>query len=145
MQHLTIKYWLRLAQGSENHLANQAYMCAKAESHDWLDSIKSILHSNGFGYAWESPNFVEKSQFARSFKFRLLDQAHQTLSSAITISPRFHLLFTLKQDGRVRSKYIDSVQNIEDRETMANLRLDQFHNKLNSCTIQTKSSVVYMV
>ncbi len=37
-----------------NYLANHAHMCAKAESHDWIDIIKSILYSNGFGYAWES-------------------------------------------------------------------------------------------
>ena len=80
------------------------------------------------------------SHFARISKSRQLDQAHQTLSSAILITniPRLHLLPTLHQDAWVRSKYIDNVQNIEDRKTITKVRLD--HNKLNSCTIQTNKA-----
>ena len=62
--YMIVKYWLRLEQGSENEIVNNASRVAKAENHEWVESIKYFLFRNGFVYAWDNPHWVHPKLFA---------------------------------------------------------------------------------
>ncbi len=48
---MAVSYWLRMAQGTENVLLNDAFACAKIDDNPWLQDIRHLLYKNGFGYA----------------------------------------------------------------------------------------------
>ena len=74
---MAVSYWLRMAQGTENVLLNDAFACAKIDDHPWLQDIRHLLYKNGFGYAWEHPPSVHPKRFSRLVLNRLDDQAVQ--------------------------------------------------------------------
>ncbi len=74
---MAVTYWLRMAQGTENVLLNDAFACAKIDNHPWLKDIRHLLYKNGFGYAWENPRSVHPKRFSRLVLNRLDDQAVQ--------------------------------------------------------------------
>ena len=53
---LSIKYWMRLANGTNNVLQNNAFQTVKEENHEWLQNIKYLLNLHGFGKQWNKPN-----------------------------------------------------------------------------------------
>ena len=92
---MAVSYWLRMAQGTENVLLNDAFACAKIDDHPWLQDIRHLLYKNGFGYAWEHPPSVHPKRFSRLVLNRLDDQAVQMWRNKMGCSSRFKLL-TLK-------------------------------------------------
>jgi hypothetical protein len=127
---LAIKYWLRMEHGSPNLFLNKAYQCAKSENHQWVQSIKCLLYRNGFGYVWENPHCVKIKSFGRAFQARLDAQYEQKWHEKISSSNRYVELSILK-DRYEMSPYLQTVENIEIRNTFTRLRCDM--NKLQMC------------
>ncbi len=72
--YYVIKYWLRMAQGTGNHILDKAYQCSTQFNLNYMQSVKSILHVyNGFSYIWEFPQSVLAKRFSRVFLNRLND------------------------------------------------------------------------
>ena len=123
---LTIKYWLRLVNITQNKLLNECYQEAKNESFDWLQGVNAILNLNGFGDVWLNPKSVHPDHFHKTFKRRLNDQFVQNLEGKIASSSRFKMLHSLTT-GRPefsRSTYIDKIRSSETREIYTRLRID---------------------
>ena len=61
----------------------------------WLDHVKYIINSNGFGHIWNSSNEVNMKCFTAAFKRKLHDQYLQTWSSLVdqTSSGKNYRLF----------------------------------------------------
>ena len=45
---LSIKYWLRLTNGTENVLLNEAFKDSHSGNHKWVQAIHFLLANNGF-------------------------------------------------------------------------------------------------
>ncbi len=134
-----IKYWLRMAQGTQNHILNKAYECSMQSNLNYIQSIKSILYSNGYGYVWEYPQSVLAKPFARVFLNRLNDQFQQKLFSHIKASRRFETLTLLKPAKDLRqSDYLCAIHDLEARNIITKIQLDT--NCLRSCRSRRKSS-----
>ena len=101
-QSLTIKYWLRLVNGTENVLLNECYNDSLNMNSDWLDGLNSLLNINGFGNVWFNPESVNKDSFHKIFKQSINDQFVQNLSGKLSTSNRLRLLNALTSD---RSRY----------------------------------------
>ena len=123
---LTIKYWLRLVNGTENILLNECYKDAINENFEWLQGVRAILNINGFGNVWLRPELVNCENFHRHFKQRLNDQFVQNLSTKISSSTRLELLHNLTSDNLEfsRKRYIDLIRSSDARETYTRLRID---------------------
>ena len=52
---LSVKYWLRLEQGTDNLFLNNAFLCAKTENHKWVHKMCSIMTWFGMGHIWSNP------------------------------------------------------------------------------------------
>ena len=83
---LTVKYWLRLVNSTDNELLNECYIDSVNENYEWLDGIRAILSTNGFGYVWNNPLSVNKDTFHKIFRQRLHDQYIQDLKRKIESS-----------------------------------------------------------
>ena len=83
-QSLTIKYWLRLVNGTENVLLNECYNDSLNMNSDWLDGLNSLLNINGFGNVWFNPESVNKDSFHKIFKQSINDQFVQNLSGKLS-------------------------------------------------------------
>ena len=55
MWNLSIPYWLRLENGTNNIILNNAYNCVKQEKHDSFQSIQCLLSLNGLDNIWLQP------------------------------------------------------------------------------------------
>jgi hypothetical protein len=133
---LAIKYWLRMEHGSPNLFLNKAYQCVKTENHQWVQSIKCLLYRNGFGYVWENPHCVQIKSFGRIFQARLDAQYEQKWYEKISSSNRYEELSFLNDRYEIRS-YLQTVENIEIRNTFTRLRCDM--NKLQMCVGRTQN------
>ncbi len=137
--YYVIKYWLRMAQGTGNHILNKAYECSTQFNLNYMQSVKSILYNNGFGYVWESPQSVLAERFSRVFLNRLNDQSQQKLFSHINSSSRFETLALMKPTKQLSpSGYLSKVYDLEARSIMTKLRIDT--NILQSCRSHRKST-----
>ncbi len=92
-----------MAQGTGNHILNKAYECSTQFNLNYMQSVKSILYNNGFGYVWESPQSVLAKRFSRVFLNRLNDQSQQKLFSHIHSSSRFETLALMKPTKQFRA------------------------------------------
>ena len=134
-----IKYWLCMAQGTQNHILNKAYECSMQSNLNCIQSIKSILYRNGYGYVWEYPQSVLAKPLTRVFLNRLSDQSQQKIFSHIKASSRFETLALLKPVKDLRqSDYLHAIHDSEARSIMTKLRLDT--NCLRSCRSHQKLS-----
>ena len=123
---LAIKYWLRLVRRTKNEILNDAFQIALNDQHDWIQSVQSLLCTNGFRYAWLNPHSLNQDYFHKQFRQRLDDQFIQNWRAKINASSRFKLLALLKEsdDAFSKSKYIDKIKNPIVRETFTRLRVD---------------------
>ena len=46
------KFWLRLEGGRCNDILLNAYYTCKEEKHEWIENIKYLLFTNGYGNIW---------------------------------------------------------------------------------------------
>ena len=126
---LTIKYWLRLVNITENKLLNECFKEAENENFEWIQGVKAVMNMNGFGNVWLNPKSVHPDHFHKTFKRRLNDQFVQNLTGKIASSSRFETLHFLTS-GRsqlTRSSYIDQIRSSDVREIYTRLRIDM-HN-----------------
>ena len=137
---LAIKYWLRLANGTENELLNESYAYAVKEKHEWVQGIQSLLNRNGFGNVWRNPKAVNPTTFHIQFKKRLLDQNKQDVLSKIENDPKFHILNETKNSEVPFGcqKYIHTIQNPDIREIYTKLRINS--SKLESSKVLINKS-----
>ena len=102
---LAVKYLLRLENGTENTILNEAFLEAKTADHDWIQSVQYMLCTNGFHDIWLNPLNCNEQTFHKMFIQRLDDQYRQNLLGFIKTSSRFKVLSSLK-DGVELSPYI---------------------------------------
>ena len=123
---LTVKYWLRLVNSTDNELLNECYIDSVNGNFEWLDGIRAILKTNGFGYVWNNPLSVNKDTFHKIFRQRLHDQYIQDLNRKIESSNRFTLLHTLTGDISVfkTKSYIKLIKSPDIRNIYTRLRID---------------------
>ena len=95
---LTIKYWLRLVNGTENVLLNECYNDSLNMNSEWLDGLNSTLNINGFGNIWINPESVNKDTFHKLFRQSVNDQFIQNLNGKLSTSNRLKLLHALTSD-----------------------------------------------
>ena len=126
MKSLAIKYWLRLAKGTENILLNQAYNESSVKGYEWVQGIKFILFKNGYGNVWHAPDTVDPLKFHKMFNGRLDDQFDQNIISKLSTSTRFEVLGNIidNQVKLKRQRYIDIIQSPKIRESFTRLRVD---------------------
>ena len=123
---LAVKYWLRLHNTTKNVLLNEAFNVVQNDNHEWIQSIQSLLCTNGFRYVWLNPMAVNPENFHKILRRRLDDQYIQIWRDKITSSSRFSLLGILdaNSSGFARSSYINIIQNPDTREMFTRLRID---------------------
>ena len=96
------------------------------ENFEWLDGIRAILSTNGFGNVWNNPLSVNKDTFHKIFRQRMHDQYIQDLKRKIESSNRFTLLHTLTGDISVFKikSYINLIKSPDIRNIYTRLRID---------------------
>ena len=120
---LAVKYWLRLENGTENAILNEAFLEAKTANHDWIQSVQYMLCTKGFRDIWLNPLNCNEQTFHKMFIQRLDDQYRQNLLGFIKTSSRFQVLSSLK-DGVELSPYITQIRNPDIRQIFTGLRID---------------------
>ena len=140
MHGLAIKYWLRLENGTSNHLLNEAYRENKNGKFEWSQNIMALLFKNGCGNVWQEPLHVDPLSFHKEFRERLDVQFVQTLTDKIESSTRFDLLKTVLNKGSEfkTQQYIALIKNPKVREIFTRLRTDI--NVLESCKSKIDNS-----
>ena len=89
IQYRMVSFWAKLRDGGHNDIATNLYKIIYRLSEQgklkskWLDHVKYIINSNGFGHVWNSPNEVNMKWFTGAFKRKLHDQYLQTWSSLV--------------------------------------------------------------
>ena len=86
---------------SDNILLNEAYAMAKAENHEFCQSIQHLLSANGLGHVWLNPSCVSK-HFHKIFRDRLYDQYEQYWNQECSASSITTLLFDMKNCYKTR-------------------------------------------
>ena len=61
-----VKYWLRLENGTENAILNEAFLGAKTANHNWIQSV-SYICTNGFRDIWLNPLNCNEQTFHKMF------------------------------------------------------------------------------
>ena len=77
MWNFSIQYWLRLENGTNNIILNNAYNCVKQEKHNWIQIIQYLLSLNGLGNIWLQPPSCNNSiikNYDRIFSKRAEEQ-----------------------------------------------------------------------
>ena len=119
---LSIKYWLRLTNGTENILLNEAFKDSHSGNHKWVQAIYRLLTNNGFKDMWYNPPGI-RSNFHNVFRQRLYDQFIQGWYAKISESTRLSFLSDVKTVYK-RSHCIDMIKNPEIRLTFTRWRID---------------------
>ena len=70
---LGIAFWLRMEQGSENIMLNEAYLEMKNENHEWVQNIYFFLCSIGLRNIWHDPSKWTNQTIKGCIKQRLND------------------------------------------------------------------------
>jgi exonuclease III len=117
-------YWLNLEQGTENRFLNLAYSECKAGNHDFINSIQSILHSNGLGFILDNGRDISKETLKLLLSQRLKDQYLQDYESKIQQNFKDLTLCKLGEDYKV-CNYLDIVQCPSIRNIITRLRINQ--------------------
>jgi hypothetical protein len=121
-----IMYWLQLEQGTSNELLNHAYRECTAGAHDFIESVKQILLSNGMGYILQNDNkiTISKNMLKILINQRLRDQYIQEYESKICDS--FVELSLCKRGYEYTcSDYLDIVKSPSIRTVFSRLRIKQ--------------------
>ena len=90
---------MRLENGTDNLLVNNALVCVKNENHEWLQNIKYMLDLNGFGNRWNNPRVAHNiyiDHFVVAFRKRLEDQYIQFWTNKCKTSKLYNNLSFLK-------------------------------------------------
>ena len=130
MQHKAhsqaIKYFLRLENGTKNHILNECYGEVKKLNLEWYQGIQHLLSMNGFGSVWLNARSVAFKSFHKRFQKRLDDQFVQFLRNKIETSERFSLLNEIMQNNDTYKcqRYVKLVKNPSIREIFTKIRIN---------------------
>ena len=108
----------------------EAYVTARINYIDWIQSVQYMLCRNGFRDVWLNPSQYDYRCFHRVFVEKLDDPYCQTMARFFTPSTRFKTLALFK-DGMNMSSYITSIHNPNIRIIYTRLRIDM--NCLDTC------------
>ena len=92
IQSRMVSFWCKLNDSGKNDIATTFYKLIyhlneqNQLNSPWLNHIKTIINTNGFGNVWTSHNEVNSKWFVQAFKQKLKDQYIQTWSSLINQS-----------------------------------------------------------
>ena len=114
MWKLCLQYWLRLENGTDNIILNQAYQCNKEENHYWYQSIKYLLCINGLGNNWYCPPIGHTYRIKRNgniLRKRLEEQYIQDSDTKCSSSFIYKTLSFLHHSYRC-SPYLSDVKNV---------------------------------
>ena len=84
-----VSFWTKLVKNENNSLSSNMYLIIHSlnEQHKlktkWLDNIKNLIITNGYGNVWESPNEINTNWFKLSFKQKVKDQYTQNWNSLV--------------------------------------------------------------
>ena len=84
-----VSYWTKLVDNGINDTAVTLYKILSILNDKqilkskWLNNIKNMLFSNGFGHIWETHDEVNRKWFVETFKQKLKDQNLQNWSSRV--------------------------------------------------------------
>ena len=84
-----VSFWAKLGNSGNNDIATCLYQLIhnlneqKRIKCKWLDHIKNIITSNGYGHVWYAHDLINKKWFVQSFKQKLKDQYLQKWSSLV--------------------------------------------------------------
>ena len=131
MWNLSIQYWLRLENGTNNIILNNAYNCVKQENHDWIQSIQYLLSLNGLGNIWLQPpscnNSIIKS-YGRLLSKHAEEQYIQKWDKKCLLSKTAHLLSNLHKTYTC-ANYLLTMTDSKLREHFTKFRIGM--SKLN--------------
>ena len=89
IQTRIISFWTKLGDNGTNDTAITLHKVIyylrekRLLKSTWLDNIKHLIYSNGFGHVWESHNEMNRKWFVEAVKQKLKDQYKQTWSSLV--------------------------------------------------------------
>ena len=119
-----IKYWLRLMNGTKNHLLNEAFDQAKLDKHWWVQGVKDILLKFGCAnLTTAAPQLSVHSKVALDFQQRLKHDYIQRWFTKINNSEHLKHLKICKADYGF-SPYLANIQNIKIRNIVTKLRIN---------------------
>ena len=87
-----VSFWYKLNDSGKNDIATTLYKLIyhlneqNQLNSPWLNHIKTIIKTNGFGNVWTSHNEVNSKWFVQAFKQKLKVQYIQTWNSLINQS-----------------------------------------------------------
>ena len=84
-----LRSWTKLVKNENNSLSSNMYLIIHSLNEQrklktkWLDNIKNLIITNGYGNVWESPNEINTNWFKLSFKKKVKDQYTQNWNSLV--------------------------------------------------------------
>ena len=84
-----VSFWTKLVKNENNSLSSNMYLIIHSLNEQrklktkWLDNIKNLIITNGYGNVWESPNEINTNWFKLSFKQKVKDQYTQNWNSLV--------------------------------------------------------------
>ena len=95
-----IAYWLKLLEMPSHRIPRQAYlMLCNLDSmgrNTWATSVKDILFSFGFGFAWVSKEVGNKNHFLHIFGNRVKDVYKQRWLEKVSLKPKLRTYIQFK-------------------------------------------------
>ena len=121
-----VLYWLRLEQGTENPILNNAFTESKLESHCFIKSIQYVLSKSGLCYIYSNPQGFSKDYVKMTLRENLKDQFRQYFFGKLRSSDSLGILQLCKgQEVYEVSSYIDKIRNLKLRNIFLRLRINQ--------------------
>ena len=120
-----VKFWLRILELPESRLPRQAYvMLVRLDllgRRNWATSIKNVLFSYGFGFAWLAQGVGNKDRFLQEFEGRVKDVCKQKWWENINKKPKMRTYIEFKSVLEVE-KYLFLNLNFKVLQTFACFR-----------------------
>ena len=116
---------MRLANGTNNVLLNNAFQTVKEENHEWLQNIKYLLNLHGFGKQWNNPivnHEVFSKHFIWTFRKRLEDQYIQFWENKCLNSELYNNIHILN-NTYCSSKYLGRIKTPIIRSNVTKIRV----------------------
>ena len=133
---LCTKFWLRLEGGRCNDILLNAYYTCKEEKHEWIENIKYLLFTNGYGNIWYNCTLhSSKDEYINNtslmFHTRMKDEYCQYYDNKCKESNIYN---HISSNSNVYGfeEYLNNVKNPTLRSNICKLRIG--NNKLNYYT-----------
>ncbi len=131
---LGIGYWLRMEQGSENPLLNQAYSEMKSNDHQWVQNVYSLLSKIGLGNIWHNSSKYSLARVKKTVRSRLNDIYTQNYFQYVhqkENTEKCHITKLCLSGEYKRKNYLNQVNSPNVRAIITRARIDA--NNTNDC------------